>query len=380
MKSREFQFLKNFLLLDSELPDEQVYPLLDVDIEIHQKGEPDTVVVRDNKLLYYHPTSILKFLFNITYHLTSKVIDEHLRDRLTLGLIHLCKDYIYNDYDDGHKIQFPVVVDLDKLHSVSTVLSEVIEPMVGKVQRHQVLFVNCPITDAASIIKSVDQIQLRYNLTSKTLTRDDFPLLMVNANIHNKAAVYADLLFCSLMVNLGEHQATKIIKNIVLGDRNLIGYVATILKTLEGDPVFVMDFLKYLQCHALLTDAEQSKSQEAFYSVIQADKYLNKHIKVGAEKYTPQVWKQWSQWSMLMGLIEKQLGPMRGSMWPTTENMKPHEQNMREMMAERAKEKKKNQLNFEEMLETARDVYDHNAVEPGKLIEVMLKDNRVWKT
>jgi len=70
---------------------------------------------------------------------------------------------------------------------------------------------------------------------------------------------------------------------------------------------------------------------------------------------------------------------MRGSMWPASENIKPHEDKHRRMIALKAKERNKNQLNFEELLETARDLYNHNATTPGKLIEVVLKDNRVWK-
>jgi hypothetical protein len=128
-----------------------------------------------------------------------------------------------------------------------------------------------------------------------------------------------------------------------------------------------------------LTDEEMNISSELKFKAVASDDYLNRHIKIAAEKHTPTVFKQWSQWSMLMGLIEKQLGPMRGSMWPATENLGPHENNFRALVQLKAKEKNKNQLNYEELLETARDLYDHNAVEPGKLIEIMLKDNRVWK-
>ena len=47
------------------------------------------------------------------------------------------------------------------------------------------------------------------------------------------------------------------------------------------------------------------------------------------------------------------------------------------MIAEREKEKT-SKLNYEELLEVARDMYSHKA-RPGMLIEEMLKDNRVWK-
>ena len=80
---------------------------------------------------------------------------------------------------------------------------------------------------------------------------------------------------------------------------------------------------------------------------------------------------------MMMGLIEKQLTPARGSMWPATYNLKQFDDRRKAMIAEREKTKG-SALNFEELLEVARDMYSHNA-KPGTLIENLLKDNRVWK-
>jgi len=129
-----------------------------------------------------------------------------------------------------------------------------------------------------------------------------------------------------------------------------------------------------------LSQDELRRSAVVQTSVIQTDNYLSQNIKVAAPPaQTSQINKQWSQWSMLMGLIEKQLEPMRGSMWPTTEMMKPHEDRFRLQIREKAKKKKKDHANYEDMLEVARDLYDHNAVEPGHLIEEMLKENRVWQ-
>ena len=79
-----------------------------------------------------------------------------------------------------------------------------------------------------------------------------------------------------------------------------------------------------------------------------------------------------------MGLIEKQLGHMRGSFWPASELVKPHEDKKRKMILKVTKDKGKNQLNIEEMLEVARDWYNHNAIEPGKLAEEVLKEERIW--
>lgn len=83
-----------------------------------------------------------------------------------------------------------------------------------------------------------------------------------------------------------------------------------------------------------------------------------------------------------MGSIEKQLAPMRGSMWPTSESVKPFEDKLRKMQAEEALAKGKKHLNFEEMLETWRKRYNHKSEIPAKkLIEEMLDSERTdtWK-
>ena len=128
-----------------------------------------------------------------------------------------------------------------------------------------------------------------------------------------------------------------------------------------------------------MTDEERQASQQIQQEKILSDNYLNKHIKLAAEKQTPSIFRQWSQWSLMSGLIEKQLGPMRGSMWPTTENMRPYENHFKRMLIKKKKDKKNPHLNFEAMLEVSRDLYNHNAREPGQLIEHLLKEERVWK-
>ena len=133
-----------------------------------------------------------------------------------------------------------------------------------------------------------------------------------------------------------------------------------------------------LQSHTTLVPEEADKFAKLQYNSIKDDQRLQGIIKEAGGSYTPQVFRQWSQWSALMGLIEKQLGHMRGSFWPTTTNMKPHEDKKKEMILRVTKEKGKNQLNMEELLEVSRNWYDHNATEPGQLFEKILKEERIW--
>lgn len=377
MKVKDLQFIKTFLLVDAGINIEYTHQLLDIDLQVLFNGEPDNVIFREKKIIYSNPSSIFIFLSKILYLITQKISTDKFKDQLAIAVLEISREYVYSDYSEQSIL--PVVISIDKIHVVSNIMTDIIEPLIGKLRRPKVLFNKCKITDAASIIRNSRELQIKYNFNKIPLSRQDFPLLMVNSAIHNKAAILADLLYCWLSIGHGNKHASKIIRNIVL-NKNILSHVITIVKTIEGDPSFLMEFLKYLNCHAMLDSKEQRSSQEEFLSLVAKDDFLNKHIKIADGKYTPLVQKQWSQWSMLMGLIEKQLGPMRGSMWPTSENMKPHDEKLKAMMAQRARQKNKKHLNFEEMLETARNIYNHKNNGSSNLIETLLKDNRVWKS
>ena len=234
---------------------------------------------------------------------------------------------------------------------------------------------HCNFTDTCRIISSADELSKQYQGDGLVGNASKFPMILCNCNIHNSAAQLAHMTVKLLEINLGTDKTNRILRHILLDDSfSALGNLVLILKALRGEVDFVVEFLDLFQTNAMLSDEERATSQNLQMQSMAADQYLGKMLKSA----TPQVNKQWSQWSMLMGLIEKQLAPMRGSMWPATELVKPHEDKLRKMIREDAAKKGKNQSNFEEMLEVARDMYNHNAVEPGKLIEQMLKDVRVW--
>jgi hypothetical protein len=381
MRVKDLQFAKYFLLTEIDLPPETTEEFLDCEIEIKDMGEPDSVVDRGSKLVFSNPSSTTMFLFRTLYALLSRKIESPIqRDKMGLALMVICKDYVYHDYKPKELSGPPVVIDPDKLSVPSFIIHEVVEPLIGKVKLHPVLFMPCKYTDTCRIIKGSADLQREYSLKSLPVGHHDFPMVLCNCNVHNSAAQLAHTTVKLLELAVGKEKTHKILKHVLLNeDADIIGSVIMILKTLRGEIDIVISFLDYLEANALLSDEERHESEQLQMQAIQADSYLKHYVKVADAPQTSQVSKQWSQWSAIMGLIEKQLSPMRGSMWPASENLRPHEDNLRALIKEDAQRKGKTQTNTEEMLEVARDLYDHNAIEPGTLIENLLKDVRVWK-
>ena len=388
MKVRDSQFAKYFLTNEINLNQNVVNNILELDIEI-VNGEPDNMVQDNRKLICSSPSSLTRFLFNIIYAPLSKIFNDDLivqRDKLGLGLLYMCRNYVYSDSASNSipstvcpTIGPPVIISVDKIPVPRFIVREIVEPLIGKIGDIQVVYAPCKCTDACRIITDLSKFRKQYSFSASELRSEDLPILLCNTSVRNAAAELSHITVKCLEMTLGRDKANKLIRNMLLDeDARLIHDIITILKILRGDPEFVVDFLKYFESSIEMDEKDQEMSSKIQYETIQRDSYLDKHIKSAGDSYNPQVHKQWSQWSMLMGLIEKQLTPMRGSMWPTTENMRPFDDARRKMYVEKAKENNKNQLNYEELLEVARDTYDHNAVEPGKLIEFMLKDNRVW--
>jgi len=382
---KDLQFPRYFLTHEMDINPSLAAQLLDIQVTIRHDGEPDMAVLHDNTLIINQPSSPTRFLFQILYTIIKNhVKSEFHQDKLSLGLLYACKDYTYTDYDT-HKYKSgdpPVLVSFSKLMVPSTIIETLIEPLVGKVSPRCVMFMQSNFVDACEVARSSEKFAKRFRCPFKAVSFHDYPFFVVNSQIHNEAAKMAHLTFKAVEHTFGTEKAEKSIRSLILGDNhNMTANLVEILKILEGDAVYVMDFLKFFKSNVMLTAEEETQSFETHKYIVESDTYLSKRIKVAQQaKYTPQVFKQWHQWSMIMGLIEKQLAPMRGSMWPASENIKPFEDQHRQLMVERAKEKGKSQLNFEELLELSREWYQHKAVQPGQLAENLLRENRVWKT
>ncbi len=368
MKIRDLQFVNRLLGPEYD-------QVLDMDIQIENLGENDTIATKGNTLVYRKPSSIGQFLFHILQYLGAKHSDGMDRDKLSLALYGAVVEYVHANNNEHKHPGPPVVIDFDKLSVPSFIIRELVEPLIGKVKASEVFFIPCNHIDTCTIVKDSHQLQNGFSASFEEAT---FPLVVCNCDINNSAAQLCHITVKILENALGYEESQSVISKILLGQLGSVSSnLILILKVLKGDPAFIVEFLDLLDSHVELP-YNREEALDSQYKEIQGDSYLREHI-VKTAAPSPQVWRQWSQWSMLMGLIEKQLGPMRGSMWPATELVKPHEDKFRLMLKQRNKEKGKNQANFEEMLEAARDLYDHNAIEPGKLIEVLLKDNRVWK-
>lgn len=380
MKIKDFQFPRFFLLNEVQLDRNIVSCILETEIEINTEGPRDYLEKIENRIVYSNPSSVTRFLFHLLYSVLSEhIIDNFQKDKAALGLLFTCKEYVYTDFDTKNHSGPPVLIKYNKLPVPFFVIKEIIEPIVGRIDDLCILFSPCTFTDSARIIETQQSLKDQYNVPT-LFPHNDFPLILSNCEVHNSSSQLSHIVSILLQHTLGESKFHSTMKTILTDESgDLMPLLIQSLKILKDDPTFVVDFLDFFGCCINMTTKERLASQDIQKENILSDNYLNKYIKTAAEKYTPAPFKQWSQWSMLMGLIEKQLGPMRGSMWPTTENMEPYENRFKQLLIKKRKDNKKSRLNFEEMLEGYRDLYDHNAIEPGQLIENLLKDNRVWK-
>ena len=116
MKVKDLQFARRLLLTEIDLSPEIVRELLEVNIDIRNMGEPDAVTDRASTLIVNKPSSISMFLFRVIYTLLSRKINSPVqRDKMGLGVLHLCRNYAYHDFERREIPGPPVVVDPNKL-------------------------------------------------------------------------------------------------------------------------------------------------------------------------------------------------------------------------------------------------------------------------
>ncbi len=376
MKIKNLQFIRWFLTQEIDLGTDTVNKMLETSVQVHHFGEPDTAEFKNNTVVCQSPSSLTMFLFKVTETILSTQIESLLqRDKMGLALLHMCRSYVHLEQSGKYQGP-PVLISLDKIPVVSVILRDIVQPLVDPMDFESVLFAPCNYTDTCRIIKDASEFEHDYGVSQFRGSDRTFPMILCNSNVHNDAAQQCHMVVKCLEASFGRDRSEKVIKNILLGEElALTSRLLTVLKTIKGCPRYVLRFLSLLESH--LSESDLAQSAESQWKRIKSDQYLNQYIKTSQSN--TQVARQWSQWSMMMGLIEKQLDPMRGSMWPASETVKPHEDRLRLIIHEKAEEKGKNQANFEEMLEAARNLYNHNAVEPGNLIEEMLKENRIWK-
>lgn len=380
---KDLQFPKYFILNELNVGLGLTHKILNQKLAISSSGDANSVNIKDDKIIISSSTSILKFLSNVLYYSIKPYVNSGFQqDKLALSLLYICKNYVYHNYRKGCSgVNISVIIDLNKISSLSILLKDIVEPIIGKSTFPEVLVVHSNTIDACHI--SYDFLSLSKVLNiNKPNTFIKYPVVILNENIHNNAAKLACLFYNVLNVCYGK-KCDNIIKHILINNgnnSNILENIVNVLKITEGSSGFILDFIKYLKSNVSFTPAENKKLSENYTKVVNGDSFLKDNTRFAGESYTPQAFKQWHQWSMIVGLIEKQLQPMRGSMWPASENIKPFEDKFRKMISDRSKKKQKTQLNMEEMLEVSRELYNHRAVQPGNLYESLLKEDRVWKT
>lgn len=373
MKIRDLQFPKLFLSKGEWLPSGAVPTILDKELEMVNEGERNAIIDRGNTVSVSPQDSIVAFLHNLVYQCASPfVADGTKKDAMSLTLLQQVYEYVYKNYDQD-KQPIPVVLSFNKLPLPSFILHDVVEPIVGTLTVPRIVYADCPVTDAARWIESDKDLQTVKNIPDSVFTGE--PLLLVNAGVYNHAATMSHIVSLVLSANLGREKADAFIAGELLGTDTCVQQIAAIVKLLYGDVEVLFNFLAYLSAakNELATGARVK-------SAVEADAFFKDQLTKlgGPSPFDAGTFKQWEQFSLLMGLIEKQLDRARGSRFPATEHMRPHEDARRKDMEESAKSKGKKQLNMEELLELARSWYKHKAVLPGKLHEKMLTQLRVW--
>lgn len=378
MKVKDIQFIRHLLTQEISTCPSAIEDLLEYDIQIQGTGDSDNIIDRGNCFVYSNPSSVTRFLFQTSYTLLSKFVPDPVqKDRLSLLLLPMCKSYVY--HDDSHDIpDSPVIISHSKMMVTSFIVRELLEPLIGRIKNPKLIYMPCNFTDVCKVYDGQLDFSEQYNLPNHLVKSHHFPAVVCNLNIKNKAARDADLLVRILELSLGRKCAESAIKSLLLNqDKTVMAYLVDMLYTFSGKPEYVHDFLNYIDSYTCLSKQEQETAVVIQFEILANNAHMKDAVKLASQVNT-ETSNQWSQWSLLVGLTEKQLGGMRGNMWPASENLKPIEDKRKKIILETAQKKNKTQLNYEELLEVSRDIWQQNAVEPGKLIDHFLANERVW--
>ena len=363
MKIRDFQFIRSFAASNGTNID------LDIDVNVIDDGKTDFISTRGKSIEIHSPSSISRTLFNLTYRLVEKEIESpHKKDLFALALSENIHDYIYRDEEDCFENTPPIVMSGKKSQIVNIIIKEIIEPVIDeKIELAPIFVSKCTFSDPCRIILSRKDLPERYG---EHISFSRYPLILCNSNIKNRPSLTAALLIKQLELAT-EKKSEKIIKNLLLNEQeDLLRKVVKVLSTFEQDAEFVEEFLSFLKTYCTMSVAEEVVVIEIIAS---ATRRMSKY----SQKYNSDVQIQWTNFPMMMGIIEKQLGGSRGSKRELSELMKEIDQEKLKLK-NRAMKKKKRTLNMEDLLKLYREFYQTKIHEPGKLCETLLQDVRNW--
>ena len=367
--------LSDFMFLNFFISQEKISIDTDINVEIIEDSKTDVALTKGKNIELHSPSSISKTLFNLTQKACGdKIENPYKSDVFSLVLIKIIHDYVYRD-TKNIKLDLPVLFSGAKIKTTTIIIKDVIEPLIDeKIDLIPSLLIPCNFTDACRIIESQSQLsESTYEINKSNIPYTRYPFILCNSSIENRASFLAHLLVKQLEVSLGEEKTKNLIKHILLDESEILLHLINIVYGLEQCVNVTDDFVTYLKSYSCI-----EKNNKLFVTAIEKHCAKQKVVKLAQQLYDTQVRNQWSEWAMLMGLTEKQLEGFRGSKYDTTKLMAPFDQEREQLKERKRKRKGKKNLNMEELLEIYREQYESNAIEPGKLCEVLLKQERVW--
>lgn len=373
----DFVFPRYFFTHESDLDDNQIQEYLSTPVLIHKTGQTNNVKIDGTNIVVHQPSSVSMFLFHLLHNLISKMgVSQDIIDNSTIATVILCNDYI--NADDRPFFAFEnEIVKMRHVPELKIIIEDILEPLLGVMLTPNLCFVKSSILDVCKIAE--DERTVHQYAPDMQIKPAQLPVILCNTAIKNKAALFAHIIELTIKASFGDDRHANIVKRILVSENGkILDYILETLKTFQDDPMFVLDFLRYTESSVVIDQSMMSEMNTIKARRIASDATLNQLHKNASSALMSTNHNQWTQMSLMVGLLEKQLDPARGSRWPATHKIKPVEDRLRAKMMEMKRERRKRNLNFEELLDARRSMYNHKAIEPSKVIEVYLKKNRDW--
>lgn len=372
MKIKDFHLLSNIAYTLPEIECQNY------DIKISYSGCEDCISVHDNQITVHNPKKISKTLFNLTYSILTKLLPEETHDQLAVFIWTGLNEYLHHDIIDRTNI-CPILYSGEKNQTSCITIRQLIQPIIDQyINIYPVLLVKCPYSDPCRVIDNPSDLEhIEYNLNLKSIPRTKYPFILCNSAVNNAAACDSSLLIKQLELNFGETKTQKILKNILLNDLSILRCFINIINvwSVHGSIDYVDDFIQSIKRYVALSEDEQQEYIEITQVVYKHFPTLHKKLAQYTDK---NVEKQWTWWGSMLGLIEKQLGAVRGPQYDARINLKPIEDQVKQLAKEYEQKTGKKGLSIEDLLYVIRKFDETKSIGRGKLYEALLQENRVW--
>jgi len=355
--------------------------LSDYEVKISQNGPEDGITVAGNQITIHKPTLLSKTLFNLSYALLSKDLPDQEKNYLSLFLWIEINEYL-NKGTFSEKP--PILRGGNEFLSTVLPINKIFQPITDQIIKlYPVLHMKCAYTDPCRIINSFSElstITLENAVQTKlrSIPNSKYPLILCNNSVQNPAACESTIFIKQLELNFGEEKTQRILKHLLLNEFDILQAFVTILNicSIDGMLNYVEEFLQCIKRYVKLNDDEAEQCVQITTLVFNNIPFLSNKV----AQYTNQsVEKQWMWWGTMVGLTEKQLGGNRHQRRDATENMKPIEDKLKEMIKIYEQKTGKKDLCIEDLLKVVREYDESKTIEPGRIYERLLGENRIWQ-